>query len=212
MEKSIGASKGVLSRAITNGTDIQSKWIELLVENYPHYSAEWLLTGKGEMLKPDYGQPDMEITPINQSKSIEKKEETQTINLYDFRASAGLKTILENSRAYITDTIRISNLPKCDGGIYAVGNSMYPLLRPGDIILYKIMPLNMQNLMYGQIYIISYEIEGDDFIVIKYIRKSNQGEPFISLESENPEHAPMEINFQHVSALALVRANIHINA
>ena len=51
MERSIGASKGVLSRAISNGTDIQSKWIQIIVENYPRYSPEWLLTGKGNMLK-----------------------------------------------------------------------------------------------------------------------------------------------------------------
>ena len=50
-ERSIGASKGVLSRAITNGTDIQSKWITNIVENYPRYSAEWLITGEGEMIK-----------------------------------------------------------------------------------------------------------------------------------------------------------------
>lgn len=50
-EKSIGASKGVLSRAIANGTDIQSKWIESIVEKYPRYSEAWLLTGRGSMLK-----------------------------------------------------------------------------------------------------------------------------------------------------------------
>lgn len=49
LERKIGASKGVLSRAINNGTDIQSKWIQVIVENYPLYSAEWLLTGRGEM-------------------------------------------------------------------------------------------------------------------------------------------------------------------
>ena len=46
-EKSIGASKGVLSRAINNGTDIQSKWLQSIVENYPQYSEAWLLTGRG---------------------------------------------------------------------------------------------------------------------------------------------------------------------
>ncbi len=52
LERRIGASKGVLSRAIANGTDIQAKWLEAIVENYPHYSAQWLLTGVGEMLRP----------------------------------------------------------------------------------------------------------------------------------------------------------------
>lgn len=51
LERIIGASKGVLSRAISNGTDIQSKWLQAIVENYPQYSAQWLLTGVGEMLK-----------------------------------------------------------------------------------------------------------------------------------------------------------------
>ncbi|MFC7525667.1 hypothetical protein ACFQRK_17015 [Parapedobacter sp. GCM10030251] len=53
LEASIGASKGVFSRALANGTDIQSKWLIKLAENYPQYSAEWLLKGEGEMKKAD---------------------------------------------------------------------------------------------------------------------------------------------------------------
>lgn len=49
LERQIGASKGVLSRAINNGTDIQSKWVQIIVENYPQYSPRWLMTGRGEM-------------------------------------------------------------------------------------------------------------------------------------------------------------------
>jgi hypothetical protein len=51
LESKIGASKGVLSRSLANNTDIQSKWATLIVENYPQYNAEWLLTGRGSMLK-----------------------------------------------------------------------------------------------------------------------------------------------------------------
>ncbi|TDN93385.1 hypothetical protein DET49_104111 [Salegentibacter sp. 24] len=53
LEKTIGASKGVLSRAISKGTDIQAKWLIALVDNYPQYSAEWILTGNGPMLQKD---------------------------------------------------------------------------------------------------------------------------------------------------------------
>jgi len=48
LEKQIGASKGVLSRAIKNNTDIQAKWLQLIADNYPSYSASWILTGQGE--------------------------------------------------------------------------------------------------------------------------------------------------------------------
>ena len=49
LERQIGASKGVLSRAIQNNTDIQAKWLTRIVENYPSYSASWLLSGTGEI-------------------------------------------------------------------------------------------------------------------------------------------------------------------
>lgn len=50
MERIIGASKGVLSRAIKNNTDIQCKWLFAISDNFPKYSPEWLLTGKGDPL------------------------------------------------------------------------------------------------------------------------------------------------------------------
>ena len=51
MERQIGASKGVLSRAINNRTNVHSKWLQEVVKNFPAYSEEWLLTGNGNMLK-----------------------------------------------------------------------------------------------------------------------------------------------------------------
>ena len=50
LERRIGASKGVLSRAMKNGSDIQSKWLQTIAANYPAYSTKWLLTGVGNML------------------------------------------------------------------------------------------------------------------------------------------------------------------
>lgn len=212
LEKKIGASKGVLSRAISKGTDIQAKWIELLVENYPNYSTEWLLTGKGSMLKsPREEERQVEVKPIHQPRSTEKKEETQVVYLYDFEASAGLKALFNNSRQNIIDTIKIPNLPKCDGAIHIVGDSMYPLLKSGDIILYKQVSADIQNILYGEMYLLSYVVDGEDYIVVKYIRKSEQGEPFVSLCSENPLHSPRDIDFSRVSALALVKASVRIN-
>ena len=51
LEKKIGASKGVLSRAIAQKSDIQSKWLSKLVENFPQINANWLLTGEGSMYR-----------------------------------------------------------------------------------------------------------------------------------------------------------------
>lgn len=79
LEKKIGASKGVLSRALKNDTDIQVKWVIKIVENYPQYNTDWLLTGKGEMLKentkpPEIDDRDAYILQL-QKKLIEDQEE-----------------------------------------------------------------------------------------------------------------------------------------
>ena len=52
IERKISASKGVIYKAVKNNTDISAKWIGALVENYPILSANYILTGKGEMLLP----------------------------------------------------------------------------------------------------------------------------------------------------------------
>lgn len=51
LEEKIGASKGVLSRAIAKNSDIQAKWISKIVEIYPQYSCEWLIRNESPMLR-----------------------------------------------------------------------------------------------------------------------------------------------------------------
>nr|DAY12902.1 MAG TPA: CI repressor [Caudoviricetes sp.] len=176
-------------------------------------SVDWLLTGKGEMLKSTKSKviEEIEITTIHEPRVREKKEDEQIVYLYDFAATAGLKALFDNNKQNIIDTIKIPNLPKCDGAIQVVGDSMYPLLKSGDIILYKQIPTDVQNLVYGEMYLLSYEMAGEDYITVKYIRKSERGEPFITLASENPLHSPCDIDFNNISALALVKASIRIN-
>lgn len=83
LEEKIGASKGVLSRSLKNNTDIQSKWVTLIVENYPQYNAEWLLTGKGLMIsKKEIRIPEVKTEPECMVKScdfmamIDRKDKT----------------------------------------------------------------------------------------------------------------------------------------
>ena len=202
---------GVSPQAINTWISRDTFDIETIYSKCVNISPEWLLTGKGPMLKSEREEPQVEVKPIHHPRSTEKKEETQVVYLYDFEASAGLRALFDNNRQNIIDTIKIPNLPKCDGAIHIVGDSMYPLLKSGDIILYKQMPLDINNLLYGEMYLLSYDIDGDDYIVVKYIRKSEQGEPFVTLGSENPAHAPRDIDFRRITALTLVKASVRIN-
>ena len=186
--------------------------IQNIVLKY-NISSSWLLTGEGTMLKNDAPPPlEATVQPIYQPYNPKKKVDNQIINLYDFEATAGLRSLLDNRHANIIDTIKIPNMPKCDGAIHIVGDSMYPLLKSGDIIFYKEVPVDLQYIFYGEMYLLSYNIEGDDYVVVKYVKKSTQGEPFVTLASQNPNHADKDIDFRHVNAIALVKASIRINS
>lgn len=70
-EKLISASNGLIRKAITNNSDIQSKWLEPIVDNFPQYNVEWLITGKGEMLKSDAYPANKDLSKesvVNNSK------------------------------------------------------------------------------------------------------------------------------------------------
>lgn len=64
-EQKISASNGLIRKAIANNTDIQSKWLTNIVENYPQINPEWLLTGKGAMLR----EPSQKETSLQTQQS-----------------------------------------------------------------------------------------------------------------------------------------------
>ena len=204
LERIIGASKGVLSRAISNKSDIQSKWISRIVENYPQYSGDWLLTGNGEPEK-------ISVSSVNVQEEFslrtDRKIEVQDIPLYDMSATAGLVAIFNDRNIRPEDHLRIPNLPQVDGAIYVRGESMMPLLKSGDIIIYKKLELSLDSILWGQIYLLSFIAGGDTFTVVKYVQKADQP-GYIRLVSHNEQFQPKDIRLDSICALAIVKASI----
>lgn len=188
---------------------LNSDAIENILLSYPETNPEWLLTGKGEMLK------DNQVigTVIQNRKTTDRVIESQEVPLYDFEATAGLKELFNrNPPQNILDTIKIPNLPKCDGAVSVTGDSMYPLLKSGDLILYKQIPTDYNNLFFGEIYLIGVRIdEWEEYITVKYIQKSDKGNEYISLVSQNQHHQSKDIKFSQITALAMVKASIRYN-
>lgn len=166
MERTIGASKGVLSRAINNGTDIQAKWLSIIVENYPRYSTGWLLTGAGSMLKDDL-------------KGIQTADEANPSTLpttsmnpsvgtpyYDVDFIGGFDEVF-NSQVNIPATnIVIRGFEKASLWCNVTGHSMEPKINHGDIIALRQCTLN--DIQYGE----TYAVVLDTIRTIKILRRS----------------------------------------
>lgn len=208
-EKNIGLSNGYLNTQKKRNADLGESVIKKIIDYCLDVNIEWLITGQGNMLKEEQ---EMEINPIFHSKTIEKRHEKQAVNLYSFEASAGLKELFDNKGDNILDTIMIPNLPRCDGAIHIVGDSMIPILKSGDIILYKEVFPNMDSILFGEMYLVSVVMEEGVYLtVVKYIRRSKKN-GYITLASENPLHDDTDVDFRRVNAMALVQASIRINS
>lgn len=204
LERVIGASKGVLSRAIANKSDIQSKWIIKIVENYPQYSGDWLLTGRGDSVINTITPAIVEQTfPLKTDRKIG----IQDIPLYDISATAGMLAIFNDNHIDPEDYLRVPNLPPVDGAIYVRGESMVPLLKSGDIIIYKKLECSLDSILWGQIYLLSFMAGGETFTVVKYLQKSELP-GYIKLVSQNEHFQPKDIPLNSIHALALVKASI----
>lgn len=181
MERTIGASKGVLSRAINNGTDIQAKWLSIIVENYPRYSTGWLLTGAGSMLKDDLNgiQTADEANPSTlPTTSMNPSVGTP---YYDVDFIGGFDEVF-NSQVNIPATnIVIRGFEKASLWCNVTGHSMEPKINHGDIIAMRQCTLN--DIQYGEIYAVVL----DTIRTIKILRRSSDPSKlrFIPINTED---------------------------
>ena len=152
---------------------------------------------------------DAIVTRMDHPKSVEKLGDAE-VPLYDIDAAANLRTLMGDKASNILGMISIPNIPSCDGAVYVRGDSMYPLLKTGDIVAYK-MVNDIQALVDGEMYLVNLEIEGDEYLTVKYVHSSSKGDGWVKLESYNPHHGPMDVKVENIKAIALVKFSVRIN-
>lgn len=202
-----GITRGILGQ--NNG--ISEENIARFLAAYPEVSVEWLFMGNGSMLRDQEeqrGVPTVQETfPLRTDHNVK----LQTVPLYELDATAGLVALFNSSsRQAPVSHIQIPDLPPCDGALYVRGDSMYPLLKSGDIILYKEIASDTRCILWGEMYLLSFVMDGETYITIKYIQRSDD-DAHVRLVSQNPHHAPQDIPADSIRALALVKASIRFN-
>ena len=206
-ERTTSISNGYLSKMRRRSAGVGEDILNSILEKCPDISPEWLLTGNGEMLRSEE-KPVLDVQRLHHPPYREKTSDAE-VPLYNIDAAANLRTLFDNRHQNIIDTIRIPDLPRCDGAIYIRGDSMYPLLKAGDIIIYKEIT-DFANPVYGEIYLIDYAMNGDDYLVVKYVKRSEQ-QYFIHLVSYNTHHDPIDIPVSAIRAMAIVKASVRLN-
>lgn len=209
--QSVGVSATVIENVVgTRNGKPSYDVLEKICAN-ANISAEWLLTGRGAMLRNKDTQLAAPVVQEQFSLRTDRMVGLQNIPLYELDASAGLVELFtDQARQTPISHIQIPSLPPCDGALYVRGDSMYPLLKSGDIVLYKEVAKNSTCILWGEMYLLSFIIDGESYITIKYIQKADD-ERFVRLVSHNPHHSPKDIPADSIRALALVKASIRFN-
>lgn len=188
-EQKISASDGMIRRAIRNKTDIQGKWFLKISDNYPDLNLEWLITGKGNMLKSE-----CRVIPLQKDQEIE--EETRPRIPMD--AAAGSLTVA-------ADGVTVDNceqLPvikafaRYDFTIFARGDSMEPEYNSGDELA-CIYIRNSSFIQWGRIHV----IDTAQGILVKRIF---DGGDSIICKSDNPNYPEFSIDKSEFYNVALV--------
>mgnify|MGYP003302457380 CR=1 FL=1 len=198
----LGVGKAALSMIETGKAGLSTRNRNILVQDF-NVNPEWIETGNGKMFN---AEPDLTAYLHRTDNSLP----LQSVPLYSIEGTAGLVPLFaEQSTAKPVNYIHIPNLPKCDGAIYVVGDSMYPLLKSGDIVLYKQLS-RVEDVFWGDMYLLSIDIDGEEYITVKYVQKSEH-EGFVKLVSQNQHHADKEVEISRIRAIALIKASVRMH-
>lgn len=199
--REFSATIGVSSTYVSSmRVSIQPDKVNSIAKQYPDLNTGWLLTGEGVMLK--YVQ-SAGITSVVQEREEDYLPGLKTRNViipyYDIEISAGTVNFFKDYPELPHTTLEIPFVQGVDLAMPVYGDSMYPKIKNGDIVLlHEIQDRSV--IMFGEIYLVIT----DDYRTLKYIRKGPSDDKVI-LVSENEHYDPVVITLDNVIKLFLYK-------
>lgn len=165
-------------------------------ENVPLSNGDNLGDAKGDI------QKFQKTSPFSKKEMIPEQE----VPVYESMTLQSLDSLFSNTlkpNSYLS----LPNLPKCDGAVRMWGDSMSPELQSGDLLVYKKVKDLRNGLFLGQIYLLSVEVEGEEYIMVQYVERSDAHES-VKLVSKNERYPPKDVPLDSIKAMAMIRASV----
>lgn len=192
VEHYTGGNKAQFANMLGTSAQTISAWIarntfdaELIYTKCRGISADWLFTGKGEMLD-ELAAGSISGVPVG-------------IPLLPVEAIAG---VLSGNDAQVMDyDCEYYNIPTFREAEFLMrvsGDSMQPKYYSGDIVACKRLPIDT-FFQWNRVYVIGSE-QG---VILKRVRQGSDAQ-HITLVSENTDYSPFELSLDRVHSIALV--------
>ena len=176
--------------------------VELIFAKCEGVSAQWLLTGTGDMInkqdKVEYSEhPNISQKNIPIAKRTNNKGEG--IPLIPFSAMAGALTSDKTVLEYECEHYVIPLFKGADFLIPVKGSSMYPKYSSGDIVACQRIPMTDMFFQWNKVYV----LDTNQGALIKRIKPGSDNE-HILIVSDNDKYDPFELRLADIHAVALV--------
>lgn len=202
--------KGISQRKFENMINVSNGFINNISKSigaeklyriqsiFPELNDAWLLTGEGEMLNTEQSPS---LLPITDKVIADNDGDNQHIIKYypNVNGSMGGVQFLDDPNEMVCD-ITIPGYSDCKFAINAYGDSMYPLIKSGQIILMS--EWSESFIDWGRIYLV---VTKSGYRVIKRLYPG-ASDTTITCKSENPEtNPPFEIEKSDINKVYLVK-------
>lgn len=192
--KQIGLSNGYLDKVKELGADK----IESIIKEYPDLNLQWLITGKGEMLKNSEDPSKLISIDENNAGYLKK----HGIPLIPIEAMAGIGG---NGDVQIAEN-EIQNyfiVPQLDGiadcAFTVAGDSMAFTYLRGDYVLCKRIHLGADFIQWNKAYVLD-TAQGN---LVKRVKQGPKKDVF-TLISDNLQFEPFDMPFNRIRAMAII--------
>lgn len=178
-----------------------------ILTSYPELSADWLLTGNGDMLKNTTTHEEVPAPQVSSDPLPEINYEYKGAPYYNVDFIGGFDLVLNDQT--INPDYYINFAPYNKPGVVwcnITGHSMEPELNNGDFIAMKEMTSPIEYLPYGEI----YGIVTDDYRTVKRIRLSDRkGYVRLIPTNKSPEYAEQDIPIEMIRKVFAVLGSMH---
>lgn len=172
---------------------LNSDAIENILLNYPKTNPEWLLTGKGKMLKEDILTAKEDQAPYYLNpKGI------PLVNVTAIGGFGNSNFAIEQRDVKDYYVIPKFQHKKVDFMIEVEGSSMYPKYNSGDVVACRV--INEHSfIQWNKTHVIATKDQG---IIIKRIKKGENG--CLLMISDNKDYDPFHVPTEEIEGIALV--------
>ena len=195
--KASGVTRGILQQ--NNG--ISEDNIARFLAYAPDVNIEWLITGKGDMLRNKEVVTQKKAEPA--LPVLENSHEG--IPLIPLSAMAGAFTGETSVMEYECERYVIPAFKGADFLIPVKGDSMQPTYYPGDLVACQRIPLNDLFFQWNKTYVLDTK-QGP---LIKRVRRGSDDD-HVLIVSDNAEYEPFELEKSQFYGVALVRGLVRL--